>query len=215
MSDIPTHLSFRDDLHGHCLPLELSFLYCGRASMPKVPPPDLLPQFVLGAKILPKPEILVQRPLDLSSSILRYGSLLGFRRPEPLHDGGLDVLSWRRRRERSFEEPPWRGPGRRRRDPGGERAPGHSTSRVRAGPRGVGWLVLVVVRRSHRSACLAVTWRGAAAHRSTERLRRQPILIPFEHGDVLALALPHAWPLSLSLSSSLPPSTGVSQYLGI
>ena len=161
--------------------LVLALLDDGGAGVAKVAPPDLLPEVVLGPKVLGKAKRLVQRALGLggisspdgragagaNATLLRYGALLGLSPAEPLGERGLDVLGGRGRREGPLEEPPWRGAGGRRRHARGERA--SPTGGVRAGPgaaapAGRGHLV---VHRRGRSG-LAAPGRGG----QRRRLRR-------------------------------------------
>lgn len=239
---IPSHLSFGDDLDGDGMALELALLDDGGAGVAKVAPPDLLPEVVLGPKVLGEAKRLVQRALGLGgirgrdsragaspdAALLRYGALLGLAHAEPLGERGLDVLGGRGRRERPLEEPPGRGPGRRRRHARGERA--SPAGGVRAGPGGgrAGRRRLVVHRRGRSG--LAAPGRGGQRRRlrrlrravGRERGRRRDRPRPREVGVVvrprrpaarLPVALPHrgragpeAAPRPLGLGFGVRPS---------
>lgn len=108
------HLSFRDDLNSHLLPLELPFLELGRTSIPKMPSPHLIPHLILALQILRKPKSLIQTsepPLGLAP--LRYRRLVWLHRPLSPGQHRPYVLRRRRRREGALEEPPGGGVGAR------------------------------------------------------------------------------------------------------
>lgn len=116
-----THLSFGNYLHSHRLILKLTLLTLCPASMAEMASPHLLPQFVLGPKILRVPKVLVEIPLIFAAVFLRYGPLLGrLGLSLPFQDGRNDRPRRRRRRERKLKPLP-RSPRRRRRQAGGVR----------------------------------------------------------------------------------------------
>jgi hypothetical protein len=159
------HLGFSNDLDGDGLALVVALLDDGGAGVAEVAPSHLLPQLVLGPEVLPEAEGLVQRALRRlghAGCFLRYGAVLVLRLPsaEPLGERGLYVLSGRRRREGPLEEPPGRGPRRRRGRPGRQRA--GSAGGVGAGPGDAGRLV----RRRGRSGLAAPRRRGRRPRRS-------------------------------------------------
>lgn len=125
-SDFLLYLRFRYNFHSNRLVFKLALFASGRASMTKMPSPYLFPKLVLGSEILAIAEALVQSLFRLGSGLLGDRALLGLGgMAEPLRQRGLDVLSWRRRRERPPEEPP-----RSRRPPRGRwrHAPGKRAS---------------------------------------------------------------------------------------
>lgn len=118
-----TNLSFGDNLYSHLLILHLPLFAPGPTSMPKMPSPHLLPQFILGREIFRIPKALIQRPLApfsaAAAGLLRYRFRGRLRRRLPFHERRHDGLRRRRRGQRPPEFPP-RGPrrGRRGRDAG-------------------------------------------------------------------------------------------------
>lgn len=193
--DIPPHLSFRDYLDCNTLALDIPFLGRGEARVPKMSPPDHLPQLILRPEVLAIPEVLIQRPLHLLSPVLGDRTLLWLRQALALREGGFYRLRRGRRREGPAEESPRSGPSRRGGDPGGEGAGG--VLRVRAEPRdGVGAGRREADGRGGAAPALAVWGRGCAASPgSTVVLAVTTVL---GEGHVFAMAQPHG-------SRPLPP----------
>uniref|UniRef100_A0A7C9AWR7 Uncharacterized protein n=2 Tax=Opuntia streptacantha TaxID=393608 RepID=A0A7C9AWR7_OPUST len=132
--DVEIHLGFGNNLDSNDLILELTPLTLGRACMPKMPSPNLLPQLILSPKILSITKAFIQLLPSLPPILLRYAPFLGLHRPEPLCQRRLNVLGRRRWRKRPLEEPPWRRPGWRRRHSGGQRAWPRFAMRIRTRP---------------------------------------------------------------------------------
>jgi hypothetical protein len=221
---IPSHLSFGDDLDSDSMALVLALLDDGGAGVAKVAPPDLLPEIVLGPKVLGEAERFVQRAVGLGgiggtngragagagpgpgpgprAALLRYGALLGLAPAEALGERGLDVLGGRGRREGPLEEPPGRGPGRRRRHARGERAGAAGRVRTRPGG-GAGRRRLVVVHRRGGSGLVAPgrggQRRAVGRQRGWRRDRPRPrgvgvVVRPRGRAARLPVALPHRGP---------------------
>lgn len=147
-------LCFGDDLDSEDLASHVSLAGAREAGVAEVASPHLLPQLVLGGEVAVVAEALVELPVRLPGAggaasttgpvrrdrdlDLWLGHLrCGCRRPlaEAARQGRLDVLGWRRRRERAAKEPARRGRRgrRRRRDAFGEpeRAPSPGAARRR------------------------------------------------------------------------------------
>lgn len=98
-----TNLSFWNNLDSHLLALQFSLLRLGRASIPKMPTPNLFSKLVLCEELLREAEALVQSLFNLAA--LRDGGLVRLHRSMPSGEQGLDVLRRRWRRERPLEDP--------------------------------------------------------------------------------------------------------------
>jgi hypothetical protein len=250
---IPSHLSFGDDLDSDSMALVLALLDDGGAGVAKVAPPDLLPEIVLGPKVLGEAERFVQRAVGLGgiggtngragagagpgpgpgprAALLRYGALLGLAPAEALGERGLDVLGGRGRREGPLEEPPGRGPGRRRRHARGERAGAAGRVRTRPGG-GAGRRRLVVVHRRGGSGLVAPGrggqrravgrqrgWRRdrprprgvGVVVRPRGRAARLPVALPHRGGRAGPEAAPGPLGLGFGFRPSAPPRVGIAR----